>query len=50
MLCLALGAHFLWNEYLVTSISKTLYLLKSCSVFDKATKLCKAFEDAYDDD
>ena len=26
------------NDYLVTSISKQLYLLKSCPVFDKATK------------
>ena len=44
---ISLGKHFLLKYFLVTSILKPDYLLKSCPVFDEAAKLGKASEDAY---
>ena len=38
---------FCKNDFLVTSILEPLYLLKSCTIFSKAAKLCKVSQDAY---
>ena len=42
-----LGAHFLLKSFFCNFNFKTPLLLKSCSIFDETTKLCKASEDVY---